>query len=511
VKGQRDDSTHLLLQSLPRVEAPLAPKWRAAIVCAALFSILLSCIAAWHRTPWSDEGWFSSPAYNLARHGVFGTTVMESKGTRLIRIEQRTYWVMPLFLLGEATWYFIFPPTVFWTRMFSILWVPIALAAYYFLLKRLISGVTAALAVILLALSFLFIDNAAFGRPDLMCCALGLCALASYVSLRERSLTWSLVASNAFIAASLFTHPNGIFHLAGLGVLILLLDRRRLTIRAVLAAWIPYMLCLCAWALYIRADVQAFKDQMMANGTNGRWTKTWNPVSIIWNEIHQRYLVAFGLVTGGVALLKTFALLAYAGGVLGACMTPALRKQPGIRNILLLLGVYFVAMSVFNQKLSYYLIHILPLYIAVLAAWIAWCWSRWPRMRPVIGALVLGLMAVETGGVLLKSVQRSYITQQGPAIAFVRSHAGPTARIVGTAALIYGMRFDDRLRDDIYLGLKSGVVPDVIVIEPIYKETYRGWEEIRPAEMRAIKRRLSQYRHAYSRDNYDVYLLPKGM
>lgn len=483
--------------------------WRWALVISLLISVAAAAIAARNRTPWSDEGWFSSAAYNLAHHGFMGTTVLESAGTGFTRIAQRTYWVMPLYLLGEALWYKLAPADIFSTRWFTILWIPAALLAFYVFLRRLLPDSPApALAVCLLAMSFIFIDNAGFARPDLMCCALGLGGLAAYLALRERRLARALFVANALVAASGLTHPNGIFHLAALAVLVLWFDRRRLSLRLIATAVLPYLIMAAAWSLYILRDARAFADQLAANGTNGRWTATLNPIAILWTEIRERYLVAFGLITRGVALFKLFALLAYLGGVAGCLASRRLRQQESTRVLLTLLAVYFAAMCLFNQKLHYYLIHILPIYIALLAVWIVHLWTVQPRLRPVLGLAVIVLVSLETGGILLKARQRSYVAVQRPAVEFVLAHTPPDGRIVGTAALLYELRFDPRLRDDPYLGLHSGRTPDVIVVEPLYRMLYDSWQTQRPADMRQIDSRLSSYALAYRRGGYEVYLPP---
>jgi hypothetical protein len=171
----------------------------------------------------------------------------------------------------------------------------------------------------------------------------------------------------------------------------------------------------------------------------------------------------------------------------------------------MLLAVYFAAMSVFNQKLDYYLVHILPLYIAILAIWVSWLWNRHSRLRSLITTAVIALIALQTGGIVLKARERSRLASERAAIDFLRAHTGPSAKIVGTAALIYDMNFDDRLKDDMYLGLKSGRTPDAIVIEPLYQDTYAGWELQRPEDMRRIRARLSEYKQVYSREDYNIY------
>jgi hypothetical protein len=484
--------------------------WRVALAASVIVCVLSAGIAARNRTPWSDEGWFSSASFNLARHGFLGTTVIESAGTGLTRIERRTYWVMPLYLVGQALWYKFLPSDVLSTRVFTIVWAPVALFAFYVFLAKLLPGSRApALATCLLALSYVFIDNAGFARPDLMCCALGLCGLATYVALRERHLKGALFLSNAFIAASGLTHPNGLFHLTGLLVVILWFDRRRLGVAAVALGCLPYALFGLGWGWYIAQDYRAFLGQMGANGSGtDRWSATLNPALILWNEIRYRYLVAFGFVTRGWALVKAFTLCAYVAAAAGCVTNSRLRRQPAVRLVLFLLAVYFVGMSVFNQKLSYYLVHIVPFYLALLAIGVTWLWTAHPAHRRAVAAGVLLLVGVEVGGILLKAYKRSYMATQRPAMAFLLAHTGPNDRIVGTAALIYELHFDPRLRDDPYLGLTSGREPDAIVIDPLYRGFYEGWQTRRPDAWKQTRERLSTYTLAYRNAAYDIYLRP---
>ena len=474
-----------------------------------LFSLGAAAFEAIHRTPWSDEGWFSSASYNLARHGFLGTTVIEPAGSGLTRIDQRTYWVMPLFLLGQALWLKLLPATLFTARLFTMFWHPVALASLYLFLARLFPAARTlpALATGLLACSYVFIDNSAFARPDLACAALGLAALAFYVRLRERSLPLAMLASNACIAAAGMMHPNGIFHALALVTLMLWYDWRRLFHwRVIGAAALPYLVTAAAWGYYISLDYEAFYQQMHTNGTNSRWTPTLNPLTIISTEIRERYLVAFGFITRGASLLKGAALIAYLAAVAGCLATSRLRARNPVRLLLVLLAVYFAGMSVFNQKLSYYLIHIVPIYIALLAVWVADLWREHPRLRPGLAAGLLVLAGLETGGILLKAYTRSYRAEQFAMVDFVRAHAAPGARINGSGALLYSFDFDTRLKDDLYIGLRGGPQPHVVIVESLYRETYEAWKKERPEDMRRITGRLASYRLAYEKAGYEVYL-----
>ena len=103
---------------------------------SAIFSVLLFLTLAigsslTHR-PQVDEGLFASPAYNLAFNGHFGTTIFDMETSSLTRIDQKTYWVMPLFLLNVAASFKIFGFSLFAMRLVSVFWGLILLAAGYF-------------------------------------------------------------------------------------------------------------------------------------------------------------------------------------------------------------------------------------------------------------------------------------------------------------------------------------------------------------------------------------------
>ncbi len=480
-------------------------RWCCVILCLLIF-LTASLTAARNRLPWSDEGWFSSAAHTLATQGFMGTPVLDSR-LELPRIQQRTFWVMPLFLLGQAAWYKVFPDTILSTRAFTIVSALGALLAFYFFLTGLLREKNVPLlAACLLSVSFIFIDNAGFARPDVLCGAFGLAGLAVFLALRESRWLLSLFLANTFIAASGFTHPNGLFHFFGLAVLVLWFDRRRLNVPALAMAALPYLLFALGWGLYIAQDVNAFTLQMKSNGTNDRWTSTLNPFLIVWNEISQRYFVAFGLVTGGFGYLKALALGAYISGVAGCLADSSLRRRPEVRLLFILLAVYFAGMSVFNQKLSYYLVHILPFYIALLALWIVALWIRRPGLRFVIAPALLLLCSVETTGIFLKARAQQYMLEQSPAMQFVEANTPKAGFIAGSASLLYELHFDPRLHDDPYLGLRKGIFPDVVIIDPLYKDLYQEWSAGYPSRIKDIRQRLSLYRLAFHNNDYEIYL-----
>ena len=130
------------------------------------------------------------------------------------------------------------------------------------------------------------------------------------------------------------------------------------------------------------------------------------------------------------------------------------------------------------------------------------------RARRLVASALLILASIETGGILLKAHDRSYVAAQRKMVRYLLSHTLPSDRIVGSAALIYEMGFDPRLRDDYYLGIRSGREPDAIVIDRLYSGIYASWTKDRPADMRKIYGRLAAYGLIYRDGDYAVYLRP---
>lgn len=438
-----------------------------------------------------------------------GTTVLQDVTPGLLHIDRYTYWVMPLFLVGQAAWYLLTPETMFWTRAFCIVWGLAGLWAFHRLLMRLFPGQAVALtATALLATSFIYIDNAAFARPDVPCLALGLAALAFYMDQRETNMNRAMLLANTCLAASAFMHPNAIYHAVAFAVTVLWLDVRRLRWTNLLLGAAPYAVAAALWGLYISLDYAAFRAQMHTNAANNdRFTTTFNPLTILVNEIRGRYFYTFGLMTRGVSLLKAAALAAYLAGLAVCLGAGELRRSFPVRLLLVWTAVYFAGLCVFNQKLSYYMVHIVPMYIALLAVAVCWAWKTLPRLRVILAAGLLGLALVDVGGIAVRAYTRSYVASQQALVRYVREHTPPAGGIAGTAALLFEMDFDTRLRDDPKLGIGRGWDPDVIVIESIYRDHYAGWSTLRPADMAQIRERLEkEYRLGYREGEYEVYL-----
>ena len=141
-----------------------------------------------------------------------------------------------------------------------------------------------------------------------------------------------------------------------------------------LAAAIPYLLGGAGFALWVMQDPAAFKDQFIDNAMmGGRMSGASSPVANILREFTERYPHAYGLGASssghsGPIYLKALMLLGYLAGVAGTLAIKDLRDSRMVRALLIVATIYFVILAIIDgQKQTTYLIHIVPLYLTLLA------------------------------------------------------------------------------------------------------------------------------------------------
>ena len=242
-------------------------------------------------------------------------------------IDRYTYWIMPGYLLMQAAWYEVFGLSLFSMRAISIFWGGIALLSWYVVVRWLTGDRRIALlAVFLLGMEHNFVRSAADGRMDMMCGSLALLALALYVYLRE-NFTLALFVAGCVSAINLFTHPNTIFGVIALAVLVLYFDRSRITIRALLLALTPVVLLGSLWGLYVARAPQIFMAQMRAQGAiPHRFDVPWNPIKTFWQELLLRYGPPYGLNFRPPMIFACIILASYFAAIFIAlfdCSAPA--------------------------------------------------------------------------------------------------------------------------------------------------------------------------------------------
>ena len=456
-------------------------------------------------SPGCDEGWFASPAFNLATRGHFGTTVLEESNMAMTTgLHQYTYWVMPLNLLAQAAWYEAFGFSLISMRTVSILWGLVALAALFFMLEALSGDKRVALlALLLLAVDFAFIRSASSGRMDMMSAALNFAAFAAYLRLRERNFTIALLAGQSLVVASGLTHPNGLLGFIGLLFLILYFDRKNVKLRHLFVAVAPYIVGGAAYGLYVMNDPHLFLTQLRGNGAGRLWG-LFSPWGALKFEITERYI---GSGASGANLLKLSFLLSYAAGIAGALFTREIRRHKGARALLILAAIYFAYFTFFEgTKLYLYLVHTAPLYVAILALWIRWIWMNRRAVRWITAPAVCGLILIHLAGSAYVMRRDSYHKNYLPAISFLNQNSSPASTIIGTAELSFGLAAYDSLSDDKYIGYYSGRRPDLIVVDSRYEEEHELVRVKQPEIYRHINDLLaSEYHQVYAQAPYRIY------
>ncbi len=473
----------------------------------------LAAFAAYHVPAYMEEGDFSDAAYNLSHHGFMGTTVLETAGTGLTRIDQPTYRVMPLYLVGQALWMLEVPPSLLGVRLFSVLWIPVSVCALYVFMRRIGCGQMASLAgAVLDGLSFTIVDAAKNARPDMMCQALGWSALALYVATRKRSLLLALCAGNLLVALSGLTHPNGVLYFAGIWFLAFWFDRRNLRWTHLAAAASVYLAVGGLWSIYIRRDPVAFADQLHANADRrfpvASWSAVnlWLPFRLVWAEIHDRYLVLFGLLSPfRSSRLKGLVLLTYAAALCIAATR--LRRHRDIQTLLCIWAVFFGIQCVFNQKIGFYFAHIQPIYAALAASVAAAIWRLGSRgIRVALAAWLALIVAIQPAFVIGKSISLSTAASRHQVADFLARNARGARLIIGSACLIHTVGYDPRYRDDRYLGTLSGQHADVVVMaDHIDDAVYGKLRTEKPSDWARIRQRLSEYRLVFAPRGFQIY------
>lgn len=486
------------------------------IVIAAMIAAFLSlsiASALTHR-PQIDEGMFASPAYNLAFNGHFGTTVLEKEKATLTRIDERTYWVMPMFLLNAAAAFKVLGFSLVSMRLVNVFWGLALLAAVYFMALRLSGDKrTALIAFVLASCDYMVLETASSARMDMMTAALGLSAIAVYLVLRERNLLLAVLASQTLIVIDGLTHPNAITAFVGLFIITLWLDRKRLNLRMVFAAAIPYVIGGTAFGIWVLQDTEAFKNQFIDNALmGGRMSGMSSPLNNIIREFTEHYPHAYGLGPNsgghsGPIWVKSLILSGYIIGIVGSLAIKELRQSSKWQLLMTLTLIYFLIMAIIDgQKQTTYLIHIVPLYIVLLAGVIGCLWRQVKLPRAVLVVALLGFIALPAGGMLLKVKQNTRGNFYAPVIAYLKTNMGDSDYVMGGADLAFGLGFDSNLIADGRYGYYTGKRPRYIVTDSATEMTWQESQKFFPEFYEYFPRLLAnEYRIAYENAGYKIF------
>ncbi|MGH9719076.1 MAG: hypothetical protein ACRD8O_02605 [Bryobacteraceae bacterium] len=456
----------------PKGFGPLGTRERFWLGACLVFYLLLAGANSWTKAPWSDEAMFANPSIDLITRGSMGVSVMEPTGSIVAPgvvyagVNQYVYG-MPFFSVASAGWFKLFGVSVFSMRAESMLWGLILLGAWFAILWRLSgSPGLAVLGVGLVGVNHIVIDAASDGRPDMACAALGTAAIAAYLLLRENDLRWAVFASHGLLALSAACHPNALNYLVGVLLITLYMDWKRLRIPYLLFAAAGYLIVFIPWGVYVASDF-ATASKQLSMGANNRFNTIFTPLAAIRSEIVDRYLdpVYFSSYSTGAARVKSAVPFFYLLGIGGALFTPRIRRNFGYRLLLLITATGFLILAiVVGQKTYYYLIHIVPLYAALLAVWLYETAGRGvPR---IVSAIVLGSYLLLQIGWSAYNIRRDpYHREFLPTAQLLKEKSGGRELVMGPPELGFALGFFNNLIDDGAIGYYTGKRPAWIVMD----------------------------------------------
>jgi len=485
---------------------------KTMFVLAAIFItyLLVAVLFGLTKYPSDDEAWFSSSAMTLLETGQMGISVKEVEGTMWTRMDQYTYWQPPLHFLFQAIWYAIFGFSLMSMRISSALWGIVALIAIYNIVLGLSRNRTASvLAVGIMAFDFTFINSAADGRMDMMCVALALTGFATYIRMRERNLNLAMLIGHTCIVGAGLTHAHGIVPFGAMILLNLWMDLKRIRIRHVLIALIPYVIGGLGWGIYIMQDPQAFHDQFLGHVSR----KTVTSPSIFhafWMEIQKRYLTAYGFVSGGslVAKFKIIALLIYIVGVVVSLTRLRSKDKSGEPVLLVLLGFYFITQSLLIQeKSNFYLLHVLPFYAMLLAIALSSVWNRTLTWKVAVVLVVVIFFGINLGTEYRRIVDNDYKNIYLQVAQAMEPYDSDGRTVMASAEYAFELGFDENFIDDPTLGYYTGRTPDVILLTPWYEKWFRVFENQRPELGEYVSNLLdNEFVEVYTLRIFSVYV-----
>jgi hypothetical protein len=499
--------------------SPRSALWRELGPPLLLF-LALAALTAFTKLPSSEEGSLSDPARNLLRHGSFGTTILEGKGIWIEGIDRYTYWVMPLHALLQAAWYALWGASLWSLRSLSILFGLAGITSWYLILRHLSPDPLAArLGAWLLAVNYVYLNSATYGRMDMTAAAFNFMAVAAYLVLRQRNLSLAFLLSHTLAAAAGMTHFLGLSGLAALLVATVWTGGAhpgpfRRTAKLWALAAIPYLVAGAAWGFYITRDFPLFLRQFTGNAAaGGRMEALSNPLAGLLREFTERFATGYGLGAHSAGhasqtvMLKAVVLLVYAAVLACYLFSRRLRAQPGAGLLLAMTAAVFTVLTIVDgQKLTIYLIHIVPYLSALAALALAYAWRQPAMPRLAVAAVLLAVAAVDAGGMLLRARLRLYQKDYLPAIAALRQRARPDELIVGRANLVFGLGSGFRLKDDVRLGFHSGAKPEWIVVEEEYRQAFALYRKNEPAIGAFIDHRLrDEYEPVAETLSFQIY------
>jgi 4-amino-4-deoxy-L-arabinose transferase-like glycosyltransferase len=452
------------------------------LIIPLIIFLFIGSLLIYTERPWVDEAILASSSINLVENGFLGVTNMITEGTKLEGLDEYTYWQPPFYYILEALVFKIFGIGIFQARFLSLFFGLIGLIAVYFILKKSIKiNYIIFIGLLILSTDHYYLLSSSNARMDIISNSLTLCAIAVYLINRENRFKIAIILSNTFICLSGLTHPNGVIGFVSLIFLILYLDYKKINFTVILLAFVPYVIGLISWGIYIMQDYRLFLRIFCANITN----ENRNLYTLIYQEFAGRYFSSYWAKGGDsirdyiILLIWIFPIIFYyVNFISGPFM---LRKNKSEKFVWWILLIYFLMlMLVMGNKTAKYLNWILVFFI-INSLFVFYKLNKKKILR-YIGISCMILIVISSALIAYSEIRRDDYSKLflSDLEQFDENHYNG-GKIYGSAEISFFYEFsDDIIQDDKYLGYYTEIIPDYIIIEKRYKSFIKNLEATDP-------------------------------
>jgi len=466
--------------------------------------LLLSTGLIFVQKPNGDEAVLTNVSINFINHGFMGVT----SGRNIYNFkdyETHFYWQPPLSIYLRGIWFKIFGIGLLQTRFLGLIFGVLGLISWYIILKKLnLHQKSILLVLLIIALDYIYTRLSVDGRLlDIISSAFTFFSWAVYLSTREKNFKISLFLSSSFVVLSCLTHVNGIIGLFGLLLLIFIFDKNRFGFSNILYFIFPYLIGLFGWGYYILQNPSAFISQFFGNIHVIKQTF----FSLIYKEIFNRYLVAYGFSSDFPIYSRLLAiiLLLYICSYIFIAIKYFQNKQKIYQVIFLLTTITQAYLFILPHKFTVHLCFIIPLF-AVCVGLTYDELSKYKFSRIFLIFIFLSIL-LSCGVNFYRFKKNDYLKYKKDAIEIKKYCLKPGIFIIGPMELGFELGFD-KIFDDASLGYKikqKNIRADFIITNEIYRRFFQYYSLYQQEIDVYVKNVFKKYFLLYKGKIYELY------
>jgi 4-amino-4-deoxy-L-arabinose transferase-like glycosyltransferase len=440
------------------------------IIIPILIFLILGIGLIFTNIPIPDESWHTSPAMNLLREGVMRETNFISWGD----IGPQIY--SPLYYFNEVLVIKIFGFSLFTFRFMCLFWGLLGLIAIIFLLKKIITNNTILfLSLLLVSTDIFFLKSSSYARYDIPSVSLALIAITLYLYLREKKFILAIFLSNLFICLSCLYHFNGLIGFAALIFLIIYLDRKKIKLKVVLVALIPYLIGIILYGIYIFENYSFFINQFN-NVINKENVTTLNPLKLIYYEFVYRYLYAYGLSpqqSSIFSLMKIPVIIFY---FICLIIFPVFIKEKDKKVFWWILLICFLILTFEPvRKAESYLCWITPFFI-ISASLIFYKFNAKKVLKIIFIVCFLAIFMISITRTVYSINHNDYQNKYISDLKQFNEKYYNGGKIYGPGEITFYYGYNDNIiQSDYTLGFYTGVLPEYIATNSSFEESFEDY------------------------------------